>query len=199
MSHNEELEQLLLDLEKTDKETRTQLLADGSLFDGYAPQMERVHIENAERLKAVLEEHGWPTESMVGEDAVRAAWMVAQNAISRPEFQRRCLGLLHDAVRAGEAPPAFAAYLTDRIRFNQRRPQVYGTVFDWDKDGQLSPWQIEEAETVDIRRDQVGLPPLGAAIDIVRLEAQVEGSRPPASYEDRQQEIEEWARNVGWI
>jgi hypothetical protein len=195
---SEQLEQLLLDLEQVDKDTRTRLLSEGRLFDGYDSEMERVHNENAERFEAVLDEHGWPGESLVGEDGARAAFMVAQNAISRPDFQRRCLDLLEAAVVEGQAPPAYAAYLTDRIRFNERRPQVYGTVFDWDADGQLSPWEIDEVEGVDVRRERVGLPPLAAAIEIVRLEAQIEGNRPPASFEARQQEIAEWARQVGW-
>lgn len=199
MAYNEQLTQLLLELEQTDKDTRTRLLAEGTLFDGYAPEMERVHVANAERLTAALDEHGWPGVSEVGEDAARAAWIVAQNAISLPDFQRRCLELLQEAVTQGEAPATYEAYLTDRIRFNERRPQVYGTVFDWDEEGRLSPWRIEEPEGVDVRREQVGLPPLAAALDIVRLEAQVEGNTPPQSFEARQREIETWARKVGWI
>lgn len=199
MAINERLEQLLLSLEQADKDTRTRLLSDGTLFDGYAPEMERVHSKNAGLLEAVLDEHGWPGVSLVGEAGTRAAWLVAQNAISLPAFQRRCLGLLQKAVLDGEAPPTYAAYLTDRIRFNERRPQVYGTIFDWDTEGKLSPWEIEMPVEVDRRRAQVDLPPLDPAIEIARLEAQVEGNTPPADHASRQREIDDWARRVGWL
>ncbi len=199
MPINEKLEQVLLGLEHSDKSTRAQLLGDGKLFDGYAPEMEQVHAANAGVLEAILDEHGWPGISAVGEEGARAAWIVAQNAIGLPEFQRRCLEMLRKAVEVGDAPAVYAAYLTDRIRFNERRPQVYGTIFDWDAEGRLSPWTIEEVEEVDRRRAQVGLPPLEPATEIVRMEAQLEGNTAPADHASRQREIEKWARRAGWL
>jgi hypothetical protein len=189
----------LLELRQADEETRTKLVEDGSLYHGYAPEMERVHRKNAERLEAIMDGHGWPGVSLVGEDGAAAAWGIAQHAISLPAFQRRCLELLRAAVQAGEAPARHHAYLTDRIRFNERRPQVYGTIFDWDADGQMSPWQIEQPEGVEERRAAVGLPPLAGHIRRMRGQAAAEGARPPAAYGLRQREIEAWARKVGWI
>ncbi|NNG16147.1 MAG: hypothetical protein HKM89_06660, partial [Gemmatimonadales bacterium] len=144
-----ELIRQLLFLERRDRETRARLVADGSLFEGYAPAMERVHLENAGELEAVLDaEGGWPKRSKVGLDGCRAAWVVAQHAISRPAFQRRCLALLRDAVARGDAPAVHVAYLEDRIRFNEGRPQIYGTCLDRDESGRLSPGQLEDQEQV---------------------------------------------------
>lgn len=199
MQINEKLKLLLLSLEQSDKNTRAQLLSEGRLFDGYAPEMERVHAANAGILAAILDEHGWPGMSLVGEAGTRAAWIVAQNAIGLPQFQRRCLEMLRRAVEAGEAPAVYEAYLTDQIRFNERRPQVYGTIFDWDAEGQLSPWTIEAVDEVDQRRAQVGLPPLEPATEIARLEARVEGNTAPADHASRQRKIDEWARRSGWL
>ena len=199
MQINEKLEQLLLSLEQSDKSTRARLLSEGRLFDGYSPEMEQVHAANAGILEAILDEHGWPGTSLVGEAGARAAWIVAQNAIGLPQFQRRCLDMLRKAVEVGEAPTTYVAYLTDRIRFNERRPQVYGTVFDWDAEGRLSPWTIEDIDQVDQRRASVGLPPLEAATEIVRLEALVEGNEATQDHASRQREIDEWARRSGWL
>ena len=137
----------LLELSRLDEETRHQLVRDGSLFDGYAEAMERVHLANAARLERILDENGWPGHSIAGPDGAEAAWIVAQHAISLPSFQRRCLDLITGAVESGEAPAKHRAYLTDRIRFNEHRPQVYGTVFDWDAEGKMSPWPVEQAES----------------------------------------------------
>jgi hypothetical protein len=89
--------------------------------------------------------------------------------------------------------------LTDRILFNQRRPQQFGTVFDWDEDDEISPWTIEDEDNVDERRASVGLPPLDEAVATMRQEGTIEGNSPTMSYEKRQQEIAEWARRVEWI
>lgn len=196
---DEDLRRKLLELRRRDEEARTRLAEDGSLFEGYAPPMERVHRENGERLEAIMDRHGWPGLSLVGEDGAEVAWLVAQHAISLPAFQRRCLESLRGAVQAGEAPLRHEAYLTDRIRFNERRPQVYGTIFDWDADGQMSPWEIERPEGVEERRAAVGLPPLAEHVPRMRAQAGAEGASPPADFGVRQRKIEEWARKVGWL
>lgn len=44
---------------------------------------------HGDRLTAITTEHGWPTASTVGEEAARAAWLVAQHAADRPLDVRR--------------------------------------------------------------------------------------------------------------
>jgi len=196
---NEKLQQQLLELGRQDEETRTRLLRDGRLFDRYAPEMEQVHLENATRLSRIVEQHGWPGISLVGEEGAQAAWLIAQHAISNPAFQQACLAHIVRAVQENEVPPSYFAFLTDRVLFNQRKPQQFGTVFDWDEDDEITPWTIEDEENVDERRASVGLPPLNEAVAIMRQEAVIEGNTPTKSYAKRQQEIEAWARRVGWI
>ena len=64
----------------------------------------------------------------------------------------------------------------------------------------MSPWPIEEFETVESRRKEMDLPPLGPSIQEMRTQARAEGNDgPPLPYSARQQQIEAWARKVGWI
>ena len=195
---NENVLHQLIELYHNDEQTRARLAQEGVLFDGYAAEMEQVHKHNAEQLESIISEFGWPGESLVGEDGTWLAWMIAQHAIGLPDFQRRCLDLLNATVKNEDAPAIHAAYLTDRIRFNERKPQVYGTVFGWDEYGQLSPWTIEDEAGVDERRTSVGLPPLVDAVEDARNQAAAEGNTPPADYSTRQWEIEDWARRTGW-
>jgi hypothetical protein len=195
---NRALAERLLRLRDRDLATRARLAAAGDLFDGYAPAMEAMHVENAETLTAIVEESGWPRVSEVGEEASEAAWLVAQHAISRPDAMRAFRVALEAAVRLGEAPARHLAYLTDRIRFHERRPQVYGTIHDWDESGELGPWTIERPERVDELRRSVGLPPLAETTARLREEARAEGERP-ASTAARRERASEWARRVGWV
>jgi hypothetical protein len=105
----------------------------------------------AEELKAIVDRYAWPPLSLVGERASRSAWMIAQHADHDVAFQRRCLELLERAIAAHEADPGDAAYLVDRIRVNEGRPQVYGTQFGH---------PIEDPAHVDTRRKEAGLEPL---------------------------------------
>jgi len=191
-----EIRDRLLSLARRDLETRERLAADGSLFDGYHPQMEAVHRENAAELERIIASIGWPGARLVGEDGAEAAWLIAQHAIGLPSFQRRCLDVLDAAAAAGDAPAWQPAMLLDRIRVFEGRPQVYGTSFDWDEAGMMSPLPIEDAEAVDSRRASVGLPPLSEAT--ARYRTENEHQPRPADFAGRQREMLAWAKQVGW-
>ena len=196
---NEALCAALVAMLERDRSVRARLVDDGKLFGGYAPEMEAVHVENARSLEAILDAHGWPGLSVAGRDGGMAAWTVAMHAIGLPVFQRRCLTMLAAAVDQGETPAAFAAMLEDRIRFNERRPQRFGTIFDWDEHGRMAPWTLADAPNVDALRASVGLPPLAEQMRQARRGKREKGDAPPPDHAARQREIEAWARQVGWI
>jgi hypothetical protein len=149
---------------------------------------------HASALEVMIEEHGWPGKSLVGEDGSHAAWFILQHSIERPDLQRRCLPLLRTAVAKGEAAPAQAAYLEDRICFYERRPQRYGTQFDWDAEGRMSPWVLQNAERVDEFRAEVELGPLQEKIEQFGAD-----EHSPENYERYRQEFMAWAKSVGWL
>ena len=193
---NEDVRQRLLAMAAEDRRVTRELAATGELFRGYAPRMEEVHRRNARDLLALVQAHGWPGRSVAGEDGMHAAWLVLQHAIGEPAVQRGCLPILRDAAARGEATPAQVAYLEDRIAYFERRPQRYGTQFDWDERGMMSPWTIEDPANVDARRASVGLPPLAERVAEVRRNAQ--GSVPP-DHGKRQAEMLAWSKSVGWV
>jgi hypothetical protein len=188
---------LLLALAEEDRRVRAELAREGSLFGGYHPRMEAVHLANARALSELLAD-GWPKANDVGEDGQEAAWLITQHAISFPKFQRQCRELLHEAVQQGEAPAWQLATLTDRIRVLEGQPQLYGTQFDWDENGEISPLPIEDAASVDQRRDQVGLEPLVEALSRHRRDAQESGEHPPPDRNRYLTEQERWLKRVGW-
>lgn len=185
----------LLAMAEEDAAVRAELAATGELFQGYAPRMAEVHHRNARALDHIIAEHGWPGRALVGEDGSEAAWRIVQHAIGLPDFQRRCLPLLRDAASSGDIDPAFPAFLEDRICFVERRPQRYGTQFDWDEHGQMSPWTLADPERVDELRRSVGLGPLAERVAKARRNTE---ESAPADMEQRRREMLEWARSVGW-
>jgi len=193
---DQKLRKKLLELARRDAVVRDRLAADGSLFDGYHPEMQAIHEKNAAALERILERAGWPGTNLVGKDGSEAAWIIVQHAIGLPDFQRRCLALLEDAAARGEAPAWQPAYLADRIRTLEGRPQIYGTQFDWDDQGEMSPLPIEEPDGVDARRAAIGLPPLAETTRNHRLQSERE---PRAvDLEARRKEMREWSVKVGW-
>ena len=194
---NEPLLEELLALQQRDVDTRSRLLGERRLYGAYDPEMQQVHRENAERLDALVTQHGWPGTPSVGLGGSRAAWLVAQHSICTPALQRKFCNLLEQAAEKGNAPRRQFALLTDRILFNEGKAQVYGTVLDWDGQGELS-CSIRDPENVDARRLEVGLPPLAEELRTQREAARAEGAAPPADYEAYRRKSEEFARKVGW-
>lgn len=173
-----------------DLRVRDALAATGALFDGYHPDMARVHTRNAQRLDDIIQDIGlWPA------DAGEAAWLIVQHAIGLPDFQRRMLALMQ---QSNDVPAWQAAYLADRIRVLEGRPQIYGTQFDWDDAGELSPRPIENAESVNARRAAIGLCTIEDKTAQIRQHARAEGQTAPRDQAKRQKEADDWARKVGW-
>lgn len=119
-------------------------------------RVKAIDIKNTARMKELIAQVGWPTKTLVGERASKAAWLLVQHADLDPAFQKQCLPLLEKAVANGEGSPKELAYLTDRILVADGKPQRYGTQFHM-VDGKLVPRPIEDEAHVDERRASVGL------------------------------------------
>lgn len=194
---NPELATQLRQLIQRDTETRSQLLAKNQLYGIYHQSMQSVHRENAFALDQIVSDHGWPGISLVGKEGCRDAWQLAQHSICTPDLQRKFLQLLTRAAQQGDVPRRQVAMLTDRIRFNEDRPQVYGTVFDWDEKGVFG-CRIEDSENVDRRRQQVGLPSYRESLQQNTQAVAAEGGKPPQDYAGYRKSFLAWAESVGW-
>jgi hypothetical protein len=122
-------------------------------------QGQEVDRKNTAWLKEVVDKHGWPGKTLVGKDGANAAWLLVQHADLDPDFQKKCLPLLAEAVKKGEAEAKHLAYLTDRVCVGEGKKQVYGTQMRT-VDGKTEPAPIEDEANVDQRRKEVGLGPL---------------------------------------
>ena len=194
---NRELLNDLLTLKQRDLDTRSRLLREGKLYGNYAEEMQQVHRENAKALDDIVSAYGWPGISVAGPEGSQAAWLVAQHSICTPELQKKFLFFLARAAESGDATKAQVAFLTDRIRFNEGRPQLYGTVLDWNEDGELC-CEIEDIAGVDARRQAVGLAPFQEDLEKHRREVFAEGGRPPSDLTQHKKDGRAWAKSIGW-
>jgi uncharacterized protein DUF6624 len=194
-----ELSATIIALKDTDLALRDKLILTRQLGEGYHKEMEILHIHNAGILNDIIEKIGYPTIDKVGRKASEAAWFVIQHSISQPEFMKKCVQLLENAVSDNQADPANLAYLSDRIAVFENKFQLYGTQFDWDDNGNLSPNPFDELSKVNERRKSLGLNTLEEQTEFIRKRAEAENQSAPADVEFRKREIEEWKKSVGWI
>ena len=131
--------------------------------------------ERTDRLAEIVEEHGWPTIDLVGEDGASAAWLVAQHSDLDPGFQEEALEHMRAAVEDEQADPTELAYLEDRVALNGGRPQTYGTQIGC-VDGRAEPAELAEPESVEERRAEVGLQPLDEYLAELQPECEAEAA-----------------------
>jgi hypothetical protein len=191
--------QAIIALYNADNALRTTLIERKQLSEGYHQAMQEIHNRNAEQLSVIMKEIGFPTIENIGEQAYKAAWIVIQHAIGKPDFMRQCAALLKQAVQEQKADAIDLAYLTDRIATLEAKPQLYGTQFDWDEYGLLSPYAVDDEVQVNQPRASLGLCTLAEQTSRMREQVKAEHQAPPENYYARKQEIHEWRRKVGWI
>ena len=122
-------------------------------------RIEEIDAQNTSWLEEMIEEKGFPGVSVVGDDGTQAMFLLIQHSPSL-EFQKKCLTLMEVAEKHGEIAPIHLAYLTDRVRMRENKPQVYGTQGRMMEHGKIVPYAIEDEEHVDERRQAVGLEPV---------------------------------------
>lgn len=149
------------DLADVDQQMRRRAAEEGSPWNG------EVDLHNTARMRGIIAEIGWPTRSKVGEAAEHKAWLLVQHADADRAFQRECLELMREQPE-GEVCAKHLAYLDDRIRTGEGRPQLYGTQLRGGPSGELAPSAIEDPEHVDERRAAVGLGPLSEYVALAR-------------------------------
>ncbi len=117
-------------------------------------------------LMAIVEKYGWPGRTLVGAEASKVAFAIAQHGSL--ELQRTALREVRN-LPADEVDPQDPAYLEDRILVGEAKPQKFGTqVRVPPGDSAVVFYPIADGEQVDERRAAVGMPPLAAYICLVR-------------------------------
>lgn len=188
----------IIDLKNADLALREKLVQNGQLGNGYNEKMKELHDRNAKALNDIVDTIGYPTIDKVGQEACEAAWLIIQHSIGQPGLMKKCAVLLESAVNENKADPKNLAYLTDRIAVFEGKPQLYGTQFDWDENGNLSPNLFDDLIQVNERRKSIGLNTLEEQTEMIKRRAQKENQSPPTDFEKRKEEMEKWKKTVGW-
>jgi hypothetical protein len=121
-----------------------------------------IDAENRERLKGIIQEHGYPTRAMVGKEAMHGVFLMIQHADQDPEWQKAQLIHIEEAVKNGDMDGQNYAYLYDRIRTHEGKKQRYGTQFSKvdPMSGTVELFETEDLDNLDMRRMEVGMMPV---------------------------------------
>ena len=123
-----------------------------------ARQMEIIDSTNTVKLIGLIEEYGFPTWELVGQDGNMKAWSIAQHS---PEYLPHFLKQYKKAVEENNATRRELAYLEDRYLIEKDSLQIYGTQFLYNvKDSTAYLYATVDMEHLDDRRISVDLNPM---------------------------------------
>lgn len=163
---NQPLKQELAAIYATDQGVRAKIDSVQKNFGPKSPQweslmkqMSTIDEANQRRVTAIIDQYGWPGNSLVGRRGSITAFLVIQHADLLT--QQKYLPLMREATAKGELPKSSLALLEDRVLMRMGKPQLYGSQLRSNPDtGQMEFMPIEDEAHVDERRASVGLGPL---------------------------------------
>ncbi len=117
-----------------------------------------VFSSHHERLEKIFARHGYPGYDKVGTKGAKHFWLLVQHLDKWPAFQEQVLAAMEKELKNKNASATDFAYLTDRVRLNTGRQQVYGTQLTYNTDScQAIPKPLENPASVNARRKSVDL------------------------------------------
>lgn len=154
----------LLEMARVDQAVRNEWMRENPVAPSpeLLSRMAAIDAANTARLQEIVEEHGWPGSELVGLDGARSAFLIVQHATH--DVQKALFPLVEAGYREGVVSGPSYALLLDRILVGDGRPQVYGSQAGF-VDGELVLDPIEDEVNVDVRRAEVGLPPLAEYVE----------------------------------
>ncbi|MDB5148965.1 MAG: hypothetical protein JWQ57_2985 [Mucilaginibacter sp.] len=113
---------------------------------------------NLVKVRHILDTHGWPTYSEIG-DLYAALFLVIQHADLNTQL--KYLPMIREAQKKNDVDPESVAMLEDRVAVRQGRKQLYGSQLEYDPKSRtyiVSP--IADEAHINERRAKVGMTPL---------------------------------------
>lgn len=157
---NENLAHELLEMAQADQDYRKGWFENKDKIE-YQEGLKRLDNGHLARLQQIISTYGWPSRKLVGGAASHGAWLLVQH--STLELQKKCLELITQ-LSPDENDPRQRAYLTDRVRMREDKPQIYGTQYH--RQGEdLVLYDVEDSAHLDERRATVGLGPANYTYD----------------------------------
>jgi hypothetical protein len=126
-------------------------------WDAWMILRDSVNRSHQKFIKNIIDTSGYPGFDRVGEAGESDFWIMVQHSDFDPAWQEEVLALLKVEAKAKNASPAHVGLLTDRVRVNTGRPQLYGTQRHFNDLQQAYIKDLEDREHVNERRAALGM------------------------------------------
>lgn len=120
---------------------------------------EKNHIINEKKVRTILDNYGWPTKEMIGEQGNWTICNVIQH--SENEIRIKYLPMMRKAVKEKKLEPRFLVRAEDRIATERGDLQIYGGQMKYYPETKsFNVWPVFDPANIDKRRAEIGLEPI---------------------------------------
>ncbi len=120
-----------------------------------ASELTKINTDNVYFVKKVIAEIGFPTIHLTSEKAYRATVLVILHSGDLELLNSSIKTLEND--KSGSIKKRDIAYMIDKARVTQSMPQLFGTQYKIDKDGNFEFIEIENPKELEKRRAEYGM------------------------------------------
>jgi len=150
---NKKLAKYIIELANVDQGVRSLRFKNPELVKGIPNYLVyAVDGVNNMRIKKIIEDYGYPTQKLIGKQAMDSFLILVQSQNFDLDLQKACL-------ENCDFRPKLKAHLIDKVLLNSGKKQIYGTQFQRDKNLNSIPRPIQDIKNLDKRRKSVGLGP----------------------------------------
>ena len=114
-------------------------------------------LANQKRLTELVDLHGWPKQSVVGQEGAMTAFLIVQHATDL-NYQLKYIEAIREATRTGEASKQSFALLEDRVLLRQGKPQRYGSQVE--TKGGVGLKSLDDEANLNARRAAMDMEPI---------------------------------------
>jgi hypothetical protein len=120
---------------------------------------EKNHFINEKKVRTILDNYGWPTKEMIGEQGNWTICNVIQHADN--EIRIKYLPMMRKAVKEKKLEPRFLVRAEDRIATERGDLQIYGGQMKYYPETKsFNLWPVFDPINIDKRRAEIGLEPI---------------------------------------
>ena len=127
--------------------------------DVYQKIYRKNHAINIKKIRAILDNHGWPEKTVIEEQGNRTICNVLQHADQ--ETREYYLPMMRQAVLDNKLEPRYLVRAEDRIATDKGELQIYGGQMKYYPEMKsFNVWPVYDPVNIDKRRAAIGLGPI---------------------------------------
>ena len=125
----------------------------------YQKEYRKNHNINIKKIRRILNTHGWPKRSAIGDQGNRTICNVLQHADR--ETREYYMPMMRQAVLDKKLEPRYLVRAEDRIATDKGELQIYGGQMKYyPKTKSFNVWPVYDPVNIDKRRAAIGLEPI---------------------------------------